>query len=245
MFSWGQGSCPALMLIYHKIDYMSRASAGAFIGNDAWQVVFDTHHSGILLSYMIDNSPQTLPQFLSGIVHFFIASHVARYRAFCKEATVGNMLRWLFRCLYALLILSIVFVVYITFRTSAENLNIGIRESQKSSHRFIAFGCLFAHFSATRFNVFRTWCTIQLWYSISRNAVAIDSFIPVSPLAHSTKISCTPRFFRLLSTLSQYLALSFSPTVMLNTPLYPFAFTPRIMYAASFLIMCSSALEQL
>ena len=32
-----------------------------------------------LLRYIISNSPKTLPQFLSGIVHFFVISWVARY----------------------------------------------------------------------------------------------------------------------------------------------------------------------
>lgn len=40
-------------------------------------------------------------------------------------------------------------VVYITFLTSAENLNIGDMTSQFSSQRFIAFGYLSCHFLAT------------------------------------------------------------------------------------------------
>lgn len=35
-----------------------------------------------LSGYMISSSPRTLPQFLSGIVHFFVISWVARYKAF-------------------------------------------------------------------------------------------------------------------------------------------------------------------
>lgn len=41
-------------------------------------------------SYIIDNSPQTLPQFLSGIVHFFVASNVAKYNAFKSAVSLGN-----------------------------------------------------------------------------------------------------------------------------------------------------------
>ena len=39
-------------------------------------------YSGIRSGYIIDISPYTLPQFRIGIVHFFVASKVARYKAF-------------------------------------------------------------------------------------------------------------------------------------------------------------------
>ena len=46
-----------------------------------------------LPSYMIDNSPYTLPQLRSGIVHFFVASKVAKYSAFKSAVSLGNTLR--------------------------------------------------------------------------------------------------------------------------------------------------------
>ena len=45
-----------------------------------------------LSGYMISSSPRTLPQFLSGIVHFFVISWVARYKAFRSAVSLGNTL---------------------------------------------------------------------------------------------------------------------------------------------------------
>ena len=50
-----------------------------------------------LSGYMISSSPRTLPQFLSGIVHFFVISWVARYKAFKSAVSLGNTLLCLFR----------------------------------------------------------------------------------------------------------------------------------------------------
>ena len=50
-----------------------------------------------LSGYMISSSPRTLPQFLSGIVHFFVISWVARYKAFKRAVSLGNTLLCLFR----------------------------------------------------------------------------------------------------------------------------------------------------
>ena len=82
----------------------------------------------------------------SGIVHFFVASKVAKYSAFKRAVSLGNTLLWLFNRRSTLLRLSIAFVVYITFLTSAENLNIGDKTSQFSSHLLIALGYFSCHF---------------------------------------------------------------------------------------------------
>lgn len=50
-----------------------------------------------LSGYMTSSSPRTLPQFLSGIVHFFVTSWVARYKAFKSAVSLGNTLLCLFR----------------------------------------------------------------------------------------------------------------------------------------------------
>lgn len=50
-----------------------------------------------LSGYMISSSPRTLPQFLSGTVHFLAISCVARYRAFKRAVSLGNTLLCLFR----------------------------------------------------------------------------------------------------------------------------------------------------
>lgn len=49
------------------------------------------NQSGRLPLYMIASSPHTLPQFLSGIVHFFVVSKVDKYnsRITGKHATLG------------------------------------------------------------------------------------------------------------------------------------------------------------
>ena len=40
--------------------------------------------------------PINLPQLRIGIVHFFVASKVDRYRAFSSAVSLGNTLRWRF-----------------------------------------------------------------------------------------------------------------------------------------------------
>ena len=47
--------------------------------------------------YIISNFPKTLPQFLSGIVHFLAISWVAKYKAFKSAVSLGNTLLCLFR----------------------------------------------------------------------------------------------------------------------------------------------------
>lgn len=47
--------------------------------------------------YIMDNSPLILPQFLIVIVHFFVASNVARYNAFSSACTLGKTLRQRFK----------------------------------------------------------------------------------------------------------------------------------------------------
>ena len=56
-----------------------------------------------LSRYMISSSPRTMPQFLSGIVHFFAISCVARYSTFRSAVSLGNTLLCLFRRRYPLL----------------------------------------------------------------------------------------------------------------------------------------------
>lgn len=57
------------------------------------------HQSGNLPSYRIDNSLYTFPRFRIGIVHFFIALKVDRYKAFaalchweirCTDCSIGD-----------------------------------------------------------------------------------------------------------------------------------------------------------
>jgi len=60
----------------------------------------------ILSGYMISSSPMTLPQPLSGIVHFFVISLVARYSAFKSALSLGNTLLCLFSRRYPLFRLS-------------------------------------------------------------------------------------------------------------------------------------------
>lgn len=43
-------------------------------------------------SYMRLSSPYTWPQFRIGIVHFFVASNVDKYRAFKRAVSLGNTL---------------------------------------------------------------------------------------------------------------------------------------------------------
>ena len=72
-------------------------------------------------SYIILNSPYTWPQFLSDIVHFFVASKVAKYRAFRRALSLGNTLLWRFNLRYVAFRLSIAFVVLTRYRVSTTN----------------------------------------------------------------------------------------------------------------------------
>ena len=51
-------------------------------------------------SYMIDNSPYTCPQFRIAMLHFFVASKVARYKAFRSARSLGKTLLWRFSLRY-------------------------------------------------------------------------------------------------------------------------------------------------
>ena len=84
------------------------------------------------------------------VVHLFVASKVARYRAFSSAVSLGNTLLCWFNFRYVEFRDSMALVVYMTFRTSAENLKIGEIESQLSFQRFMEFGyfgVLFVYFS--------------------------------------------------------------------------------------------------
>ena len=111
---------------------------------------FKLDHSGNRPSYMMLNSPYTWAQFRIVVVHFLVASKVAKYSAFSKALSLGNTLRWRFSLRYVEFRDSIEFVVYMTFLTSDENLNIGLTASQLSDHLFIEFGYFGVHFSVTR-----------------------------------------------------------------------------------------------
>ena len=50
---------------------------------------------------MFESSPRTLPQFLIGIVHFLVASKVAKYKAFIRACELGNTLLYLFNLRYS------------------------------------------------------------------------------------------------------------------------------------------------
>ena len=64
-----------------------------------------------LSGYIMVSSPLTLPQLQIGIVHFLVASNVARYNAFSRAYWLGKTLRWLFRRRYEEFKLSIALVV--------------------------------------------------------------------------------------------------------------------------------------
>ena len=72
---------------------------------------YNQFQSGSLSGYMIFSSPRTLFQFLIGIVHFLVASNVARYRPFRSAWELGNTLLWRFRRRSEELSDSIAFVV--------------------------------------------------------------------------------------------------------------------------------------
>lgn len=86
---------------------------------------FFAAHQFSLSGYIISSSPSTLPQSRSGIVHFLDISVVAGYSALSSAVSLENTLLCLFRRRYPLLRLSMALVVYMTFLTCAENLNIG------------------------------------------------------------------------------------------------------------------------
>lgn len=119
----------------------------------------------------MQNSPYTFAQFLIGRYHFFVACIVDRYRAFSNALSLGNTLLCLFSFLYVLFRLSIAFVVYITFRTSDENLNIGVNTSQFCFQLLIAFGYFSFHFSETLCKVSRPcasfWARYMLFKSVA------------------------------------------------------------------------------
>ena len=53
-------------------------------------------YSGRRPSYIILSSPYTCAQFRIVLVHFFVASNVARYSAFKRAVSLGNTLLWRF-----------------------------------------------------------------------------------------------------------------------------------------------------
>lgn len=59
---------------------------------------------------------------------------------------------------------------------------------------------------------------------------------PVKLSVQAMKMSSIPRFFRLFSTVAQYLALSFSPTHMPKTSFLPSRSMPMAIYTAFFTI---------
>ena len=74
-----------------------------------------------------------LPQFRTGMVHFFVSSQVARQSALVSAMALGKTARPLFR-------LSMALVVYMTFRAVWENLNMGLMQSQLSLQRVMQPG---------------------------------------------------------------------------------------------------------
>ena len=118
-------------------------------------------YSGSLPSYIIQSSPYTEPQFLIVWVHFLVASNVARYRAFKSALSLGNTLRCLLSLRYVELRDSMAFVVYITFLTVGQNLNIGVITSQLSYQRFIELGYLGVHFSDTISRASRAFSSVE------------------------------------------------------------------------------------
>ena len=53
-------------------------------------------YSGRRPSYIILSSPYTCAQLRIVLVHFFVASNVARYSAFNRAVSLGNTLLWRF-----------------------------------------------------------------------------------------------------------------------------------------------------
>ena len=91
-----------------------------------------------------------------------------------------------------------------------------------------SFAKTFLSLSGTYLRVFLTWWTMHLWYSVFGKAADMASFMPLKPSAHITRMSLTPRFFNSFNTDNQYLELSLSPTLMLNTSFFPSTVMPRI-----------------
>ena len=58
-------------------------------------------YSGRRPSYIILSSPYTCAQLRIVLVHFFVASNVARYSAFNRAVSLGNTLLWRFSFRYA------------------------------------------------------------------------------------------------------------------------------------------------
>ena len=67
---------------------------------------------------------------------------------------------------------------------------------------------------------------MQFWISVWEKVAWIAASNPVKLSVQAMKISSTPRFFRLLSTVAQHLALSFSSTHMPRTSFRPSWSTP-------------------
>ena len=111
-------------------------------------------------SYMRLSSPYTWPQFRIGIVHFFVASNVDKYRAFKRAVSLGNTLLWRFSFRYVAFRLSIVIVVYITLCTVVENLKMGTIASRFWYQLFIEFGYSSDHFSVTRSKASNAFSTV-------------------------------------------------------------------------------------
>lgn len=107
--------------------------------------------------------PYTWPQFRLGIVHFFVASNVDKYRAFKRAVSLGNTLLWRFSFRYVAFRLSIAFVVYITLRTVVENLKMGTIASQFCCQLFIEFGYFSDYFSVTRTKASNALSSVGVW----------------------------------------------------------------------------------
>ena len=114
-------------------------------------------------SYMRLSFPYTWPQFRLGIVHFFVASNVDKYRAFKRAVSLGNTLLWRFSFRYVAFRLSIAFVVYITLRTVVENLKMGTIASQFCCQLFIEFGYFSDYFSVTRTKASNALSSVGVW----------------------------------------------------------------------------------
>ena len=86
-------------LRFSQIDIASglKNSRSIFLQYTINTVICQVSSTVSLSGYMISSSPRTLPQFLIGIVHFFVISWVARYKAFKSAVSLGNTLLCLFR----------------------------------------------------------------------------------------------------------------------------------------------------
>ena len=120
-------------------------------------IFYNFFYSGILSGHIIVGSPRTFPQFLIGIVHFFVALKVAKYNAFNNACKLVNTLLCRVRRRYDALNDSIAFVVWKAVQTSFEILNISETASRFSFHRFIACGYKGPHFSVTNSSCFKAF----------------------------------------------------------------------------------------